>query len=456
VSTSLRQRLLISITLVFLAMLLPGSLIVYWHALHEVEVELRAALAVGTQTVHNALDDVEEAETPERQLRLLVADFDGNRHLRVALIGPHGEVLYRSTPLVPADPPPDWFYRMLAPRALGTGLSLPEPFNRYGTMQLQADAHNEISEVWDDVVLTLTILVVFCGLNVALVYWVTGRALRPLQTISSAFDRLGEGHYRLHIPESGPRELAQVSRGLNRLAAQLGHAESQRLRLEQQLTEVQEEERAELARDLHDEIGPLLFAVGADLSVIQHDETIRDTPLQARVGAVRESIARIYQDIKSILGRLRTNGSPLELGLAQAVHNLLAFWRARYPAVSFECCVTEEDFGDAIDNVLYHIIMESLSNALRHGNPTALSVHVAVENHEVIARICDDGRGFSAPPLAGGFGIASMEQRARTVGGAVSVRQNDHGQGIIVTARLPVTCAEEEATGTTVSDLSVS
>jgi two-component system, NarL family, sensor histidine kinase UhpB len=239
-----------------------------------------------------------------------------------------------------------------------------------------------------------------------------------------------------------------VSRGLNRLAGQLAQAEAQRLRLEQQLAAVQEEERAELARDLHDEIGPLLFAVGADLSVIQHDEAVRGTPLEARISAVRDSISRIYQDIKSILGRLRTGTPQLELGLAQAVRNLLAFWRTRYPAVTFECAVTEQEFGSELDDVLYHIVMESLSNALRHGEPTNLSVRIAVEGTQVMATVRDNGRGLGGaiPPASGGLGIASMEQRASSLGGTLSVRSNRNEPGVTVTAKIPFLPVDEETT----------
>jgi two-component system, NarL family, sensor histidine kinase UhpB len=447
VPTSLRLRLIVSITLVFLVILLPGSVLVYLHAVHEVEVELRAAVSVGTNTVHNAVDDAEEAERPLRHLELLIEDFNGDRHLRAALVSIDGRPLYRSTPLPPTDPPPEWFYRLLARRSIGTVIHLPDPFNRFGTVLLQADARNEISEVWDDAVLTLAILLTFCGLNAALVYWITGRALRPLQTVSAAFDRLGEGHYRVRVPESGPRELEQVSRGLNRLAGQLANTEAQRLKLEQQLADVQEEERADLARDLHDEIGPLLFAVGADLSVIQHDESVRNTPLESRVGAVRETVARIYQDIKAILGRLRTSTSPLELGLSQAVQNLLAFWRARYPAVHFECEIAQEDFGPAIDDALYHVIMEGLSNALRHGSPTSLCVRVAVEERQILATVRDNGSGFTGAntALSGGFGIASMEQRIRSLAGSLSVSANSGGPGVTVTARVPLNQEDEPA-----------
>ena len=203
---------------------------------------------------------------------------------------------------------------------------------------------------------------------------------------------------------------------------QLADAETRRLKLERQLAAVQEEERTELARDLHDEIGPLLFAVGIDLSVIQHDQMVRDTAVAARIGAVRESVARIYDDIKRILGRLRT-ASPSELGLAQAVENLLSFWRMRYPAVEFSCEVADDDFGAAIDDAIYHVIMESLSNALRHGNPTSLAIAVTVIDGEVVIRGPEGPTGVSLTPAAAALTAERLAAAARKA----ALAQASHG-----------------------------
>jgi two-component system, NarL family, sensor histidine kinase UhpB len=443
VSTSLKLRLLLSITVVLVLVLLPSSVLVYLHAVHKVDVELRAAAAVGANTVHNAVDDPEEAVGPRRHLELLIADFNGDRHLRVALMDPSGRVLYHSTPLKPSDPAPEWFYRLLARRSSSVPIRLPAPFDEIGTILLQTDAHNEISEVWDDAVLTLLILALFCALNATLVYWVTERALRPLDTISAALARLGAGMYNLRIPEMGPREFAQVSRGLNRLAYQLADTEARRLKLEHQLSAVQEEERAELARDLHDEIGPLLFAAEVDLSGIQHDKAVRGTDLTARIGAVRESLARIYSDIKLILGRLRT-ATPCDLGLAPATENLLSFWRARYPAVEFRCHVDGEDFGDAVDDAVYHVMMESLSNALRHGSPTCITLAVTQVTGHVVASVRDNGRGFAQSGIGRGFGLTNMEQRVQALGGTLQVTASAEDQGVTVTARIPLPVEEQD------------
>jgi two-component system sensor histidine kinase UhpB len=437
---SLRARLIVSIASVLVMALVVGGILVYLNAVREVDVELRAALSVGENTVRNSVDDVEEALSPLRHLQLLVDDFNGDRHVRASLITPDDQVLYRSTPLTPEQPAPEWFYRLLAPKRIHAHLELPAPFNQFGAVQLEADPRNEISEVWDAVTVTLAILVAFGGLNAGLVLWVTARALRPLEAISAAFSQLGAGNYGLRIEEQGPRELARLCSGFNAMAAQLTDAEERRDRLERQLAAVQDEERSELARDLHDEIGPLLFAVSVDLSVIQQDEAIRHSPIAPRIESVRESMACIYRDIKAILGRLRP-ATPVDFGLMQAIENLVSFWRTRYPEVVFRLQAPSEGFGSQIDDTIYHIIKESLSNALRHGQPTHISISVLAEEHQLIATISDNGIGLTPKANAQGFGLIGMDERVRCLDGTLSVENSALGTGVVVTARLPLSVA---------------
>jgi two-component system, NarL family, sensor histidine kinase UhpB len=437
VPASLRLRLIVLIGLVLLLILALGSVLVYWHAVHEVEVEMHAAIAVGEHTIHNAVDDAEEAATPLRHLELLVADFDGDRHLQVSLLGRDGRILYQSTPLVPADPAPDAFYRLLAGRPVAARIELPSPFDQYGTMLLRTEPRNEISEVWGDVTLTLAILVSFCGLNAVLVFWVTGRALRPLDAVAAAFNGIGAGNYGYRVGEQGPRELAQLCRGFNQMAGQLAEIDGRKHRLEHQLAAVQEEERLELARDLHDEIGPLLFAVSVDLSVIQQDEAVRATTLAPRIESIRDSITRIHKDVKAILGRLRP-ATLVDLGLAQAVENLVIFWQTRYPDISFDLQADTEGFGTQIDDAIYHLIQESLSNALRHGQPARIGIRIKLQGDEVLTEISDDGVGFKSDGHVPGYGLIGMQERVNSLGGVLGVENPRGGSGVVVSARLPV------------------
>ena len=109
-------------------------------------------------------------------------------------------------------------------------------------------------------------------------YWIVGRALKPLNEIIAALRRVGDGDYAEQAPARGPSEFMQLSNGFNQMVTRLARMSGRKDRLEEQLVEVQEEERAELASDLHDEIGPLLFAVNVDLMAFQAHSAIATDP----------------------------------------------------------------------------------------------------------------------------------------------------------------------------------
>lgn len=437
---SLRVTLILGIALVLAMSVLCGTLLLYWHAVSKVDTEMGAVLEVGQRTVLNGLVTRERAQ---RDWVAVVRSLDGDRHLRAMLLSPQGEVLARSLPLSASNPAPAWFYRMLAGSPGVRRISVPMGGGSVGSLELQTDAHNEIAEAWSDATLTFMILVLFCSLNSLSVYWIVGRALSPLDALIAAFHRVGRGDYEVQAPERGPLELVQLSRHFNQMVGQLADMSQRKERLEEQLVEVQEEERAELARDLHDEIGPLLFAVAVDLVALQSHEALRADPrLQERLAATGEAVSRMQQQVRATLGRLRP-AIGIDLGLQHSFERLTAFWSLRYPAVSFEVDLDEEPVSREVASQVYRIVQESVSNALRHGHPSRIALRVRREGTELLrVEISDDGKGLHAG-LRSGQGLTGMRERVQALGGTLEICAADsQGRGVRVQACLPVSSLE--------------
>jgi two-component system, NarL family, sensor histidine kinase UhpB len=432
----------VSIALVLLVCLAVYGVFVYWHAVSKVDTEIRAALAVGARTVRDAVANRLAERLPREPLESLVTDFNGDRHLRVSLVDNTGAIVAASSPLVPSEPAPRWFYRLLAPPSMVVREDLPASSNRYRAILLEADPRNEIGEAWSDIGLSLGVLATFCGLVLLLIYWTIGRALRPLHDLSAAFSRIGGGDYGAQIAERGPLELAQIFRGFNQMARRLSEMEVNNKHLAEQLAIVQDEERSDLARDLHDEIGPLLFAVNVDLAWIRQVNELRSNPAIApRVDAIRDAVSQMQRHVKSILGRLRPP-TLLDLGPAHAVSNLIVFWQSRYPTVVFDVDIPPDSFGPAIDEQIYRIVQESLNNALRHGRPQHVAIAVRLNAGGVITvDVSDDGIGFQTSDGAG-FGLLGMRERVQSLGGTLSAVNRSDRSGVIVSARLPYSVDE--------------
>lgn len=438
-SESLSATLIRNISIVLVLSLVLSGLLTYWQSATKVETEVGAALTIAEKTVRKVIQEIAHDDDPRLQLVRLIRVFDGNRHVKATFVEPEPIGARISSFVAPAEELPGWFYDLIARPSEVIRIPLPEELAPYGLIELEADQRGEVGEVWDDFVRRLTILSVFCALVSTLVYVTVRRALEPLPKLSVAFARLGGGDYAVRVAESGPTELARLCSGFNEMAARLGQMEARNKQLNEQLATVQEEERADLARDLHDEVSPFLFAVDVDASTIRR---MADAPepqvLAARADAIRDAVAHMKKHVKSILGRLRP-AVHLELGLANAIETLVASWQLRNPDVTFNVNVTDRGCGQKLDNVIHGIVREAISNAFKHAEPTEIDVEVTRnEDDDVRVVIRDNGGGLKPASLSSGFGLIAMRERVAALGGTIDIMNRKDLAGVEVDVRLPI------------------
>jgi two-component system sensor histidine kinase UhpB len=435
---SLRVRLVLWLGCVLAVTLAMGCALAGWHAGASVQAEMQAALAAGRQSVTNG---IAESSGTSNELQHLVATFDGNRHVRAVLRDGAGAVTAASSVQPPAHPVPVWFHRLIGSRPPPVVVTVP---GRTGaSITLIADSANEVGEVRDQAADALRMLTVFFALSVLLISWTVGRALAPLERLVAAFARIGAADYAARVNPEGPPELARLAAGFNRMAEQLGRAESQNRALREQLLTLQEEERAELARDLHDDVGPFLFAAAIDAAGIPGLLAAGQTrEAEERAESIRDAVAHMQGHIRAILGRLR----PLSfgaIGLVGAIDNIVAFWRARHPGTLITATVAADDdpADEAVRATVCRVVQESICNALRHGSPERIEVSVTREADGLVVRVCDDGAGPGEQGVMPGFGLVGMRERVQAQSGTLAVAAREGGRGVTVTAHLPAEAA---------------
>jgi two-component system, NarL family, sensor histidine kinase UhpB len=439
----LRLRLMVLVALVLLASLAAGSVLVAWRAANSVQTELRAALDVGARTVRNGYDDLAGTNDGERELRHLIATFNGNRHVRAALMDPRGEPVAMSKPLVPMEPAPGWFLRLTRREPQPVLLPVPQSVGR-GAITLQPDPTNEVGEVWAQSRDSVLVLAGSAALSALLISIVVGRALRSLERVSAAIEHVGEGDLHHVLPVKGPPELTRLASGFNRMIRRLAESAAQNQRLNERLLTLQAEERADLARDLHDEIGPLLFAVdmtAATMERLAGDGRSADIPVHAR--AIRDAVGHMQRHVRAILERLRPFAT---VGLATAIDRLAAFWQARRPEIDFIVSMTvdQDRIADDATETIYRVVQEGLSNAIRHGKPSRVEVIIEPDDTPDAVRVvvADDGLGLpSNVALDRGptrFGLVGMRERVMAMAGSLSIVSGHDGTGLRLVVRLPL------------------
>ena len=434
----LRRRLLALVALVLALCLVAGGALTYWAGLRKIELEMSSAIEVADSAVSDALAAVPAGPDASAHIHRIVSSFNGDRHVLARRIAPGGAVADVSRLKAPVDPPPAWLYRLLAGVTHKKSYPLPDAAKDLGTLSIEADPHNEVGEVWEDLKLKFLIISGFCVVVLGLIYATLGRALKPLEDLSAALNRVGEGDYTAHVAETGPEDLNLIYRAFNRMAEQLRAAENQNQRLNEQLSTVQEEERAEIARDLHDEIGPFLFAVDVDAQSIPLLLSRSESgDVVSRSKAIRQSVQHMQLHLRNVLSRLRP-AMLIDQGLVHAVEQLVAFWRARRPLITFDMNIEDERFPPNVEEVAFRILQEGTSNAVRHGKPARIGLSAReVQDGMLRVTVSDDGSGIAATS-ARGFGLVGMNERVAALGGRLRVADRGNEKGVMLIAEIPL------------------
>jgi two-component system sensor histidine kinase UhpB len=434
---SLRLRVLVAIALVVVLGAVGGTAFAGWLARQTLRGELQAAMVGGRQTVERALEALPRSDQPDRDLRQLVATFDGNRHVGAALVDANGAAVATSRQPIPPYAPPPWFVALLDPRLDVERIAAPGR----AAVVLTPAPQNDVGDVWLQFGDALIVLGLVGALGMGLVYVTIGQALRPLRELSGAFGRVGSGDYDARVEESGPAELVRLTRSFNGMAGDLSAMRRRTRVLEEQILKLQDEERAELARDLHDEIGPHLFAVNIDAAMLgQSLAAGREQEAAQQVKAIQAAVGHMQRQVRDILSRLRP-AQLVELGLNAAIGELAQFWRARRADIIFAVKLAVDDAAlpDLVQETVYRIVQEGLSNAVRHGQPGRIEVAVSLSDlGELIVRVADDGVGRKGPVGESGFGLVGMRERIEALGGSLSIQPGSAG-GWSIIARAPLT-----------------
>lgn len=206
----------------------------------------------------------------------------------------------------------------------------------------------------------------------------------------------------------------------------------------------QEQERARLARDLHDSVGQHLTALLVGLRTIEEADDLQTATTRAR--DLREFTHVAHDDVR----RLARGIGPVlleELGLVAAIERLCSdFQLAHSVTATLHCDVaTFRRIETEAETALYRILQEALTNVAQHAHASAVDVSLVESETSMTLSISDDGRGVQRDDAGfvvqqrGGIGLGSMRERALMLGGEFAMRSG-RGNGTTIEVRVPVRC----------------
>nr|GAJ36791.1 methanol utilization control sensor protein moxY [Bradyrhizobium sp. DOA9] len=408
------------------------------------QAEDQSVIRLAREFIAMIVADLNEAPDPDARLNQIARDLSRLRHVSIALRDSAGNPLTPPRLGTDADTrgPPAWFVSLVHPEQ--TAVSVPVSIRgKPGSLVITSHPDDEIAEIWDGIVTQLEVGSVIALALFFLMTRVVGRALAPLQSLAEAMGQLESGHYEARVAPGGAPELAAICTRLNHLAATLGEAVEDKRRLAERAVSLQDIERKEIARELHDEFGPYLFSLRAHANALAKQADGREPSADAvrkHGSAMLEQINALQQFNRRVLERLRPVGLA-ELGLRQALESLSRLWRESRPDVAIETSISPAlgATGETADLTIYRIVQEALTNVFRHAGATSVSVVIepveqAGGRHCARVRVSDNGRGME-PGQKLGFGLVGMRERILALGGTLNVVSGDGG--VTVEALVP-------------------
>lgn len=418
---SLRMRLILPLATMFVAALLLGAISLQLFApmqlIEEAEPTSRSAKAVA-EALNNALLI---SANPQQTLDAFVQSLGTSEAIRFRA----GTEASAHSPLevrTPLGRVPHWFVDLLGLPEMSAAFPVKIDGQQVGDILFSPDLAADIYEKWIGFLALVSSAIALMLLTATIAYFTAGTVVDALRNLSDGLTRMRTGDYEHLIAATGPLEIRRSSEEANELARTLNRLSQDNRGLLRRIVSLQDDERRDIARDLHDELGPLLFGIRANAVALQ-DGAPQDRTLGASVEAVLQSVEALQQTNRRILDRLR----PLhiqEIGLEKSVQTLLQNARSQAPGLKITLHIDPRlnDVDGLLAQTVYRVIQEGMTNVLRHANAGAMNVDAAIDGPQISVEISDDGAGFlSDQPF--GRGLTGMRERVRALSGTFEFKR---------------------------------
>lgn len=300
------------------------------------------------------------------------------------------------------------------------------------------------------------VVVLVAGAELAVGWYVSRRIALSLEVLQTGARRIAREDFDEPVAIPGERELADLAGGLNEVMVTLAANKVERARLEEErlrllqehlshVVRAQEEERARVSRELHDQAGQALTALHYGLGRVQRltQESVVAVELQRLVALAAETgrqIAALARDLRpAVLD---------DLGLIPALRSYTREFSERIALpIDFSISGSIPRLSPEAETTVFRVVQEALTNVAKHAGAHHAYVELAIQEDRLQVAVRDDGCGFNPRSVTRqgqsqkgsrpGLGLAGIKERVQLLGGTLMI-DTEEGKGTQLIVTFPV------------------
>ncbi len=423
---SLKTRLIIYINSLLFLTILIGSIGLMVSAKKNVRDEVLSTQSLAIFAIENGIKKnpeiylFQEEGEPFGFSKLL-----NLRHLKIEYYDENGYL--RDQTLANQDyseSPPSWFIKSM--EIFST--QIPEQIidinlrgKEFGYILIKPEPLYEYSEIWSQYKRGLWIILIFFSLINLLIFVVFYLTLQPINNLIHGFQKLEDENYNVRIKKTKILELDIIGQKFNSTAKKIKDTNTRVHKLSQDLINIQEQEKKELARNLHDELGQSLTAIQAEAASIKNSKKEKSQVIAVEniISISKSMMASTRELIKKLsLGILD------EVGIKIALDDLVMSWSKRHPNIKIKYDFDQsalQKLSKETHQHLYRIVQEALTNISKHANPANVSILIkSILSGKVKIEIINDGI-IKKAKSSSGMGLSGIRERVAQMKGQIQI-----------------------------------
>ncbi len=413
---SLKLRLILIVNLLLFVAIFIGFFSVVFTSKNAVRSEIESSLKLAEFSIKTGIQKNPDLYLFQDNL-LGLQDLDLIRHLSIQLLDSDGNIIDENKNLNTEVHIPMWFQNTLDIYSKDLEI-LDFPLMQYGdqigAVKVIPNPIYEYDEIWQQFKNGLIIAMLFFVFVNFSIFFLFGKIISPINLLIQGFRNLEQGKYKNNKENFGISELDILRVKLNQLTIKLKNNDERIHELNQKLISIQEQEKKEISRDLHDEIGQSLAAIQVQAAAIK---TSRKANAQADL--IISTTKDLMHQTRNLIKRLSLSIID-DLGIEDALIDLIKNWSRRTPCKNINANVDLPDskiFKSQLNETVYRLTQEALTNMSKHSRPKEVLISVQRNGNVIHLSFMNNGL-LKRTKKTRGIGILGMQERVKNLSGS--------------------------------------